>query len=98
MSFSINSITTNASDEVVSLSWTYDNGSGSVSGKHVLNTPAGAIALTTLTETDVLGWLTDQIRNTTAEFDAQITANVARAAEVAGYVEIETPESGPYIV
>ena len=93
MSFSINSITANASNEVLSLNWTYDNGSGTVSGNHVLATPAGSIALTVLTEADVLGWLAAQIQNTTAEFDAQIAAEAAAATNVI----YSTPESGPYV-
>ena len=94
MSFSINSIKANAANEVLSLDWTYDNGSGSVGGTHTLATPAGDVALTVLTEATVLTWLAAQIQNTTAEFDAQITEQNLRATDVV----YSTPESGPYVV
>ena len=79
MTFDISQIKVNAADEIVSAEWSYTHPNGeSLGGTHTFATPPGDVAYGTVTKATALGWLTDQIQNTQAEFDAYL---VNRKAE-----------------
>lgn len=85
MSFDITSIKVNAASEVVSADWTYTHANGeALGGTHKFATPPGDLTLGTITKATALGWLTAQIQNTAAEFDAALVAKkAAKDAEAA---------------
>ena len=85
MAFNISQIKVNADDEIVSAVWTYTHANGeSLGGTHVFATPPGDVAYGTVTKATAIGWLTDQITNTTAEFDAALVAKKAAKDVEAG--------------
>jgi len=70
--YNITSYTAQNEGTVVDCYWTYTTADGSVSGKHVLATPAGVTPAADLTEEVLVGWLAAQLPNTSEEFDAAI--------------------------
>ena len=85
MTFDITQIKVNAADEIVSADWNYTHANGeSLGGTHVFATPPGDVAYGTVTKATAIGWLSSQIQNTTAEFDAALVAKkAAKDAEAA---------------
>jgi hypothetical protein len=75
--YNITSYTVQNEGPVIDCRWTYTTEDGSVSGKHVLATPAGTTPAADLTEEVLVGWLVDQLPNTSEEFDAQIAREKA---------------------
>ena len=75
--YNITSYTVQSEGTVVDCAWTYTTEEGSVGGKHVLATPAGATPAESLTEEVLVGWLVEQLTNTSEEFDAQIASEKA---------------------
>lgn len=75
--YNITRYTVQTEGTVIDCRWTYTTEDGSVGGKHVLATPAGTAPATDLTEEVMVGWLVDQLPNTSEEFDAQIAREKA---------------------
>ena len=72
MAFTINSFKADNNGNIVSVDWKYTNTDGSINNTHVLATPAGDFALAAVTQSTLVGWVEDQLPNTTAEFDAYL--------------------------
>jgi len=89
MTFSISNFTADDDDKIISVDWTYTTADGSLSNTHVLDTPAGSIYLSAITQATLITWLTDQLQNTTAELEAGITANKVRNEYESGFVKYE---------
>ena len=73
MSFSINQMIVDSSNNVVALNWAYSNADGMLSNQHKLAIPYGDVPLAEVTETVAVRWLEKQLGNTAEEFDAAIT-------------------------
>ena len=98
MSFSISSFIADANDHVVSVDWKYSNADGAITNTHVLNTPAGDFALENVTQAVLVLWLTTQLQNTTAEFDAAIADAKARMEYQAGFKRYEREDDNTYAI
>jgi len=73
MSFSISEIiVSDTADKVVALNWAYENADGKLSNQWKLLAPYGDTPLKDCTESVLVGWLEEQIPNTTSELDRQI--------------------------
>jgi len=78
--FSIRSCSVDPAGLIYTCLWVYENTDGSVSGTHKLTPPAEGdtiVPLQNVTEEILVGWLVDQLANTTEEFDAQIASEKA---------------------
>ena len=75
MSFSVSEIIVcDTTQKVVALNWAYENDDGKLSNQWKLDQPYGDTPLSDCTDAVLLGWLQEQLPNTTAEFDRQIAA------------------------
>ena len=75
MSFSVSEIIVcDTTQKVVALNWAYENADGKLSNQWKLSEPYGDTPLNDCTDAVLLGWLQEQLPNTTAEFDRQISA------------------------
>ena len=79
MPFSISQMIVDGAEKVVALDWTYSNADGSLGNQHKLQEPYGAIPLSNVTKEVATGWLTEQLGNTTEEFDATLAKRKAEA-------------------
>ena len=66
-------------ENVVALDWTYSNSDGSLGNQHKLQKPYGDKPLSKVTQDVAIGWLTEQLGNTTEEFDAALAQRKADA-------------------
>ena len=87
MPFSVSQMIVDGSEKVVALNWAYSNADGTLSNQHKLAEPYGTTPLHQVTEEIAVGWLEEQLQNTSEEFDAAISK---RKAEVA-YAESLVP-------
>ena len=94
--YNITSYTVQSEGTVVDCAWTYTTEDGSVGGKHVLATPAGATPAESLTEEVLVGWLVEQLPNTSEEFDAQIAREKAEREAEEGSVVYTIGEDGTF--
>jgi hypothetical protein len=75
MSFSISQIIVcDTTNKVVALNWSYENADGKLSNQWTLEKPYGDLPLASCTEAVLLGFLMEQLPNTSSEFDMQIAA------------------------
>ncbi len=75
MPFSISEIIAcDTTQKVVALNWTYENADGKLSNQWKLLEPYGDVPLANCTESVLVGFLLEQLPNTSADFDAQIAA------------------------
>ena len=96
MPFSISQIVVcDTTKKITALDWTYTNAEGSVGNQWELEKPYGDVPLEDCTEAVLLGMLTDQMPNTSEEFDVQIAANKARADEAATLQNYTPHTDGP---
>jgi len=73
MPFSISEIVVcDTTQEVIALNWAYENADGKLSNQWKLQEPYGDTPLANCTDSVLIQWLTEQLPNTTAEFDLQI--------------------------
>ncbi len=72
MAYSINQMIVDGKQLVVALDWSYANAEGTLSNQHRLLQPYGSTPLAEVTEEVAIGWLKEQLQNTSAEFDAAI--------------------------
>lgn len=72
MAYSINQMIVDGKQLVVALNWSYANAEGTLSNQHKLLAPYGSTPLAEVTEDVAIGWLKDQLQNTSKEFDAAI--------------------------
>ena len=96
MPFSVSEIiVSDAADKVIALNWSYENADGKLSNQWKLSQPYGDVPLKDCTESILVGWLEEQLPNTTAEFDRQI-ANAKAQQEFNETLKPYTPHSdGP---
>ena len=73
MSLSITSIRVNENNKVTSVGWEWTTSLGRVTGDHTMQTPEGSVAIASLTNTTVAGWVASQID--TSGLDAIAAAN-----------------------
>lgn len=83
MGFTINSFVADSNDDIISVDWLYTNEQGSIGNTHILLTPAGDFSLQEVTQATLVGWIEDQLENTTAEFDVAIAGDASRAVYAA---------------
>ena len=79
MAYSINQMIVDGKQLVVALDWSYANAEGTLSNQHKLLEPYGSTPITEVTEEVAIGWLKDQLPNTSAEFDAAIAKRKSAA-------------------
>ena len=79
MPFSISQMIVDGAENVVALDWTYSNSDGSLGNQHKLLEPYGAIPLSNVTKDVATGWLTEQLGNSTEDFDAALAKRKAEA-------------------
>ena len=94
--FSITGMTVDAAGNVVSLNWCYENADGKLSNTHKLAQPFGVLPIAQVTEDIAIGWLTAQLGNTAAEFDAAIANAKTQAEYQAGFVAYVPNEEGTF--
>ena len=96
MPFSISQIiVSDTTDKVIALDWSYENSDGKLSNQWRLAQPYGDTPLKDCTESILVGWLEEQLPNTTAEFDRQI-ANAKAQQEFNETLKPYTPHTdGP---
>ena len=87
MSFSISQMIVDGQEKVIAMDWVYSNADGQLSNQHRLLAPYGDTPLGQVTAEIAVGWLEEQLQNTSEEFDAAISK---RKAEVA-YAETLVP-------
>ena len=98
MPFSVTCFTADANDDIVSIDWQYSNADGTLSNTHVLATPAGDFAVAEVTQATLVGWLEDQLQNTTAEFDAAIANAKTQAEYQAGFKKYNRESDNTYAI
>jgi len=89
MPFSISQMIVDGDQNVVALNWAYSNPDGTLSNQHKLLEPYGSTPLASVTEAVAIGWLEEQLQNTTEEFDAAIAkrkSDTEYAATLVAYV------------
>ena len=72
MGFSITKMTVNSDEKVIAMSWVYQNDVGKLARQHKMLEPYGGDPLSSVTTEKALGWLNEQLTNTSEEFDALI--------------------------
>ena len=72
MGFTINQMIVNGDSKVVALDWVYANADGSLGNQLKLAEPYGDVPLAKVTSDIASEWLTDQLQNEPAEFDAEL--------------------------
>ena len=79
MTFSVSQIVVcETTQKVVALDWAYENDDGRLSNQWRLLEPYGEEPLASCTEAVLVKWLTEQLPNTAAQLDAQISAAKAQ--------------------
>jgi len=78
MPFSVNQMIVDGAQNVVALNWAYSNADGTLSNQHKLLEPYGSTPLASVTEATAIGWLEEQLQNTTEDFDAAIAERKAQ--------------------
>ena len=78
--YSIQQITADKDQKIVSIDWTYVNNDGHLGGHHTMHAPYGNVALGKVTSDLALTWLRDQLGNTQQEFDQYLSDQKAKAA------------------
>ena len=93
MAFTISQMIVDSADNVVALDWVYTNADGQMSHQWQLEKPYGSTPLAQVNEQVAVGWLEEQLPNTTEDFDkaiAQRKEQVEYAATLKPYVKTET--------
>lgn len=80
---------------VVALDWSYSNPDGTISNQHVLEKPYGTTSFDNVTEGLAVSWLTEQLKNTAAEFDAAIAERKEEVEYEQTLAAYEPHTSGP---
>ena len=65
-------MTVNSDEKVIAMSWVYQNDVGKLARQHKMLEPYGGDPLSSVTTEKALGWLNEQLTNTSEEFDALI--------------------------
>ena len=65
MSFSISQMIVDGQEKVIAMDWVYSNADGQLSHQHRLLAPYGDTPLDQVTEEVAVGWLEEQLQNTT---------------------------------
>ena len=81
---------------VVALNWTYANADGTLSNQHKLLEPYGSTPLAEVTEDIAIGWLKEQLQNTSAEFDEAIAKRKQKTEYTTSLVEYVKDDSGNF--
>ena len=81
--------------KVVALDWAYSNADGTLSNQHVLQKPYGTTPFADVTEELAIGWLTEQLVNTEAEFSAALAKRKAEAEYEQTLAPYEPHPDGP---
>lgn len=84
-----------ADQKVVALDWAYSNADGTLSNLHILQKPYGTTPFADVTEEVAVEWLTEQLENTSAEFDAAIAKRKADAEYEKTLAPFEPHPDGP---
>lgn len=79
MPYSISELIVDGEQNVVALDWKYSNPEGTLGNQHKLLEPYGSTKLAAVTEEVAVGWLEEQIQNTSAQFDAELAKRKAAA-------------------
>ena len=96
MPFSINQMIVDGEENVVALNWAYSNADGTLSNQHKLSQPYGVVDLAEVTEEVAIGWLEEQLQNTTDQFDEAIAKRKADTEYAATLVAYDKNEAGTY--
>ena len=81
--------------KVVALDWAYSNADGTLSNQHILQKPYGDTGFADVTEAVAVSWLTEQLQNTSEEFDAAIAERKAAAEYEQTLAPYEPHPDGP---
>jgi hypothetical protein len=98
MPFSVNCFVADTDDKIVTVDWEYTNADGSVSNTHVLDTPAGDVAISAITQSTLVGWVEAQLDNTAADFDIAIANAKTQAEYQAGCKKYEREADNTYAI
>lgn len=79
MPYSISKMIVDSDQNVVALDWSYTNPDGTLSNQHRLLDPYGDTPLDDVTEVVAITWLTEQLGNTSEDFDAAIAQHKAQS-------------------
>lgn len=77
MPYSISQMVVDGNQNVIALDWKYSNPDGSLGNQHKLLEPYGSTKLAAVTEEVAVGWLEEQLQNTTEQFEAAIAKRKA---------------------
>lgn len=96
MGFTINQMIVNGDSKVVALDWVYTNADGSIGNQLRLAEPYGDVPLGKVTSDVASEWLTDQLPNEPAEFDAELARRKNTEAVAASMTAYEAhPVNAP---
>ena len=84
MPFSVTNYIADAEGTIVSLQWVHANDEGQIQNQHRLKQPAGTVPMNEAGPDVLVGWLEDQLGNTTEDFDKAISQYKAAAEYNAG--------------
>lgn len=79
MPFSISKMIVDSDQNIVALDWAYTNPDGTLSSQHRLLKPYGGALLDAVTEELAITWLTEQLKHTSEDFDAEIAQRKAQS-------------------
>ena len=95
MPYSISKMIVDSDQNIVALDWSYTNPDGTLSNQHRLLEPYGGTALDAITEELAITWLTEQLGNTSEDFDAAIAQRKAQSDYTQTLVAYEPHTGAP---
>ena len=96
MGFTIDQMIVNGDSKVVALDWIYTNADGSLRNQLRLAEPYGDVPLAKVTSDVASEWLTNQLPNEPAEFDAELARRKEEKAVAASMTAYEAhPVNAP---